>query len=269
MKTVPELLRLDGRTAVVTGGAGHLGLAIAEALAEAGAQVVLVDRDQAVCDAQADLLRRTKGMGAVALALAVDLGDPQAASTIVARTLESVGRLDILVNNAAFTGDSRLAGWAVPFPQQSLEAWDAAVRTNLTAPFLLVREAQEALAASGRGSIINVASIYGELGPDFSLYEGTAMANPAAYGASKGGLIQLTRHLATVLAPRIRVNAISPGGVERGQPAQFQERYRARTPLGRMATEEDVKGAVAFLASDAAAYITGQNLMIDGGWSVW
>jgi NAD(P)-dependent dehydrogenase (short-subunit alcohol dehydrogenase family) len=267
MKTVAQLLRLDGRVAVVTGGAGHLGLAIAEALVEAGARVVIVDRDQAACDARAQLLRES--MGGEVLGLGTDLADAQAVSAIVRHTLDRTGALDILVNNAAFTGDSRLAGWAVPFEDQTLEAWDAALRTNLSAPFLLAREARQALAASGHGTIINVASIYGTLGPDFSLYEGTAMANPAAYGASKGGLIQLTRYLATVMAPRVRVNALSPGGIERGQPSAFQARYRARTPLGRLATEEDLKGAVAFLASDAAAYVTGQNLMVDGGWSAW
>lgn len=267
MRTIQELLRLDGRVAVVTGGAGHLGLAIAEALAENGAQLVIVDRDAAACEARAVALRASKG--AEVLPLAIDLADPQAAATIVRRAVDHAGRLDIVVNNAAFTGDSRLAGWAVPFAEQTLEAWDAAMRTNLTAPFLLAREARQALTASGHGSIINVASIYGVLGPDFSLYAGTAMANPAAYGASKGGLVQLTRHLATVLGPSVRVNAVSPGGIERGQPAVFQERYRARTPLGRMGVEEDIKGAVAFLASDAAAYVTGQNLMVDGGWSAW
>lgn len=267
MRTVQELLRLDGRVAVVTGGAGHLGLAIAEALAENGARLVVVDRDAGACEARAGALRASKG--AEVLALPIDLADPQAAATVVRRTMDHAGRLDILVNNAAFTGDSRLAGWAVPFAEQTLEAWDAAMRINLTAPFLLAREAREALTASGHGSIINVASIYGVLGPDFSLYAGTAMANPAAYGASKGGLVQLTRHLATVLGPAVRVNAVSPGGIERGQAPAFQERYRARTPLGRMGVEEDIKGAVAFLASDAAAYVTGQNLMVDGGWSAW
>ena len=106
-------------------------------------------------------------------------------------------------------------------------------------------------------------------GPDFSLYEGTQMANPAAYGASKGGLDQLTRYLATALAPRVRVNTLSPGGIARQQPAVFAERYAARTPLGRMGTEEDVKGAIAFLASDASAYVTGQSVFVDGGWSAW
>jgi len=122
---------------------------------------------------------------------------------------------------------------------------------------------------SGTGSVINIASIYGMLGPDYSLYEGTAMGNPAAYAASKGGLIQLSRWLATTLAPAIRVNTITPGGVFRNQPDVFVERYKSRTPLGRMATEDDFRGAIAYLASDMSAYVTGQNLMVDGGWGAW
>ncbi len=113
------------------------------------------------------------------------------------------------------------------------------------------------------------ASIYGMVGPDFSLYAGTSMGNPAAYAASKGGLLQLTRYLATALAPRVRVNAITPGGIVRGQPPAFIERYVAKTPLGRMATEEDFKGAIAYLASDLSRYVTGQNLVVDGGWTAW
>ena len=140
---------------------------------------------------------------------------------------------------------------------------------NLTAPFVLVQACAGALAASGQGSVINISSIYGVVGPDMSLYTGTSMANPASYGASKGGLIQLTRWMATVMAPDVRVNAISPGGVWRGQPEAFHSRYVARTPLGRMANEEDLKGAAAFLSSDLSAYVTGHNLIVDGGWTAW
>ena len=122
---------------------------------------------------------------------------------------------------------------------------------------------------SGHGSVIFFSSIYGLVGPDMRLYEDTDMASPAGYPASKGGLLQLARYLATVLAPRIRVNTISPGGVWRNQPEAFHQRYVYRTPLGRMATEEDLKGAVAYLASDLSAYVTGQNLGVDGGWTAW
>jgi NAD(P)-dependent dehydrogenase (short-subunit alcohol dehydrogenase family) len=128
---------------------------------------------------------------------------------------------------------------------------------------------ESALRESGHGSVINVSSIYGVVGPNYGLYEGTALGNPGAYAASKGGVIQLTRWLATTLAPNVRVNCISPGGIERGQNEQFQDRYTALTPLKRMGREEDLKGAVAFLASDLSQYVTGQNLMVDGGWTAW
>ena len=125
------------------------------------------------------------------------------------------------------------------------------------------------LKAAEGASIINIASIYGMYGPDWRLYEGTSMGNPAAYGASKGGLIQLTRWLATTIAPSVRVNAISPGGVFRNQPEAFVQRYEAKTPLGRMATEDDFIGIIAFLASDLSKYVTGQNHLVDGGWGIW
>ena len=128
---------------------------------------------------------------------------------------------------------------------------------------------KDALAAGGHGSVINISSIYGLSGPDWRLYEGTSLGNPAAYAASKGGLIQMTRWLATTMAPKVRVNAIAPGGVFRNTPEPFLGRYISRTPLARMATEEDFMGAVAYLASDLSAYVTGQCLAVDGGWTAW
>jgi NAD(P)-dependent dehydrogenase (short-subunit alcohol dehydrogenase family) len=137
------------------------------------------------------------------------------------------------------------------------------------AAFALVQEARNALAASGRGSVILVSSTYGVVGPDFRIYEDTPIHHPLGYSASKGAIVQLTRALATALAPRVRVNALSPGGVKRGQPEIFVHRYESRTPLARMAREEDYKGAIAYLASDLSAYVTGQNLIVDGGWTAW
>ena len=265
MRTLQELFRLDGRVAIITGGAGHIGLACGEALAELGARIVVVDRELAACEARANDLAARFSVECVPLP--ADLGSPEACRDAIAATVARCGRLDILVNNAAYTGASGLAGYAVPFPDQSSEAWEAALRVNLTAPFVLAQTAFPEL-AKDRGAIINVGSIYGVVGPQPALYEGTAMGNPAAYGASKGGLAQLTRYLAIVMAP-VRVNCISPGGVARGQAPAFVERYVARTPLGRMAAEEDFKGAFAYLASPASAYVTGQELLVDGGWTAW
>ena len=258
-----DLTDLGGRTAVVTGGAGPLGAVLADALASAGARVVVVDIHPDPCAATADGL---PGRGHVAVP--ADLLDPQGLSTVV----EAVGRLgacDILVNNAAFTGTSGVPGYAVPFEEQTDESFAMALALNLTAPFSLTRRLAPLLRARGHGSVVNVSSIYGLVGPNMGLYEGTRMGNPAAYAASKGGLAQLTRYLSTVLAPEVRVNAFAPGGIARGQDDAFVERYERLTPLARMGTEDDFRGVVTWLASDASAYVTGQVIAVDGGWTAW
>jgi NAD(P)-dependent dehydrogenase (short-subunit alcohol dehydrogenase family) len=267
MRSLKDLMSLEGRAALVTGGAGHIGGAISEALLELGAGVVLADLDVAACE-MAAVRYCDNGFEKVRWEPA-DLSEETATRHLVHRAENHFGRLDIIVHSAAFVGTTRFPGWAEPFDRQSVGAWDAAMRVNLTAAFVMAQEALPALRASGHGSIIFISSTYGIVGPDFSLYEGTSMQNPVAYGASKGGLLQLAKYLATALAPEVRVNTLTAGGVERGQPELFQNRYRARTPLGRMATEEDFKGAVAYLASDLSKYVTGHNLVVDGGWTTW
>jgi NAD(P)-dependent dehydrogenase (short-subunit alcohol dehydrogenase family) len=266
MVTISALMSLKGRRALITGAAGGLGKIIVQTLAELGADLVLLDRVDTPISALADESKKTWGVDATFHYC--DLESQTDRDSLIA-TLKQEGQLDILINNAAFVGTSGLQGWGVPFAEQSVETWRRALEVNLTAAFHLCQGFTPLLQVSGHGSIINIGSIYGEYGPDWSLYAGTSMSNPAAYAASKGGLLQLTRWLSTTVAPRVRVNAISPGGIARGQPQGFVERYEARTPLGRMATEDDLRGVVAFLASDMAAYVTGQNLLIDGGWGVW
>ncbi|WP_395022785.1 SDR family oxidoreductase [Dongia sp.] len=263
MTRLSELMNLDGRVALVTGGTGHLGRVMVATLVEMGARVAVhglqPDEAEKVADAH----------GKACAPFPADLADQAAVVALPDAVKAKFGRLDILINNAAFVGTSALKGWAVPFQQQSVETWRRAIDVNLTAVFALTQAAALLLAESGCGSVINIASIYGLVGPDLSLYSGTALGNPAAYAASKGGLIQLTRWLATSLAPRVRVNALTPGGIARGQPPEFVERYVARTPLGRMGRENDMIGAVAYLASDLSAYVTGQNIVVDGGWTAW
>lgn len=249
-RTIRDLMDLEGRVALVTGGGGHIGAEIVSALAELGATVAVSDLGEGV-------------------AFPADLSDEEAVKALPGRVAEKYGRLDILVNSAAFVGTTDLQGWAVPFEEQSPETWRKALEVNLTSVFVLIQAAAPLLAASGRGSVVNIASIYGMTGPDMRIYEGTGMGNPAAYGVSKGGLLQLTRWLSTALAPKVRVNAVTPGGVLRGQAENFVHEYEKRVPLGRMAAEEDIKGAVAYLASDLSAYVTGQNLVVDGGWTAW
>lgn len=267
MKSIDSLMRLDGRVALITGGAGHLGRAMSLALAELGAAIAILDIDQAEGEAAAERLRADHGVPSTVLA--IDLMDEEQVRAVPGAVIERLGRLDILVNNAALVGTSQLAGWAVPFAEQNAATWRMALEVNLTAPFVLTQACREALVASGHGSVVNIGSVYGMSAPVTSLYAGTSLGNPAAYAASKGGLLQLTRWLATVLAPSVRVNAISVGGVWRNQPEEFVSRYVERTPLGRMATEEDLKGAIAYLASDLSAYVTGHNLVVDGGWTTW
>lgn len=267
MQSLSRLMDLSGRKALVTGGAGHIGLAVGEALVEQGACVSVLDLDESACRERAAVLCQLRGNSAVATP--GDLTDENSTRAAVQSAVQSLGGLDIIVHCAAYVGTTDIPGWVVPFEQQTVGAWDSAMRVNLTSAFVMVQEAKEAMSASGHGSVIFFISHFGLVGPDLRLYEGTSMGNPAAYAASKGGLLQLTRWLATVLAPDVRVNAITPGGVFRDQPEVFHQRYVSRTPLERMATEEDLKGAVAYLSSDLSAYVTGHNLVVDGGWTAW
>ena len=267
MKSVCELMDLRGRVALVTGGAGAIGSAICDALAELGSHIVILDIDESVCQAAAKRLRDVCDVDV--LPMAQNLTDERAMRLIPEQILKHLGRLDILVHCAAFIGESSLKGWVTPFEEQSLDTWRQAMEVNLNAPFVLTQACTPALSNSGHGVVINIGSIYGMVGPDMHLYEDTTLGNPAAYAASKGGLLQFTRWLATVLAPKVRVNAISLGGIRRRQPEVFQKRYVSKTPLNRMATEEDIKGAVGYLASDLSAYVTGHNLVVDGGWTAW
>ena len=267
MKSIKQLMDLTGRTALITGGAGYIGTAFCEALAEAGANIAVLDIATDRVQESASKLAATYSVKT--LGLTVNLSDEAAVVAAPKKIKDEMGSLDIVVNCAAFVGTSGLTGWVTPFEEQSVATWRAALETNLTACFALIQAATPFLRESGHGSVINIGSTYGVVGPDMSLYEGTAMGNPAAYAASKGGLTQLTRWLATTLAPNIRVNCISPGGIARGQDEKFVNRYKERTPMKRMGTEEDMKGALLYLASNLSAYVTGQNLLVDGGWTAW
>lgn len=265
MRDLKALMDMTGRRVLITGGAGHLGRTMGDSLAELGAEVILVDMPTAQTQSVADGIK--KRWGGIVTALDCDLESSKAREELAKRITPD--GLSVLVNNAAFVGTSGLDGWAAPFTDQSVETWRRALEVNLTATFHLSQLLSHALMNGPSGCIINIGSIYGLCAPDYGLYEDTSMANPAAYAASKGGIVQLTRWLSTTLAPQVRANVISPGGIARGQPSSFVERYRKRTPLNRMGVEEDFRGAIAYLASDASAYVTGQVLCVDGGWCVW
>ncbi|WP_067587615.1 SDR family oxidoreductase [Endozoicomonas ascidiicola] len=265
MSSLRQLSDMSNRVALITGGAGHLGLAMGEALAEAGTSVIIIDLNQAMIDKA--ITHLTNNYGGTHCGFLVDLSDEKAIASIPEWLSRSYEHLDVLINCAALVGSSELKGWATPFKQQEVGTWKKALDVNMTAAFSLIQYCLPLLERSQSPSIINVSSIYGVAGQKMALYSGMDYLTPAAYAASKGALVQLTKYLATVLAP-IRTNCISPGGIERGQDEAFQERYKQLTPLGRMACEGDFKGACHFLASDLSRYITGQNIIVDGGWSL-
>ena len=266
MRTLHSLMSLKGRTALVTGACGFLGKAICETLIEQECNLVLLDLPGSNFLAITDTIPVESEI--TALVIEVDLEDINSRNSAIKKVLQDSDNLNILINAAALVSANSLKGWATEFKDQSIETWDRAMSVNLSSVFHLTRDLAPLLSISGNGSIINIGSIYGVAAPDYSLYAGTNMGNPAAYAASKGGLIQLTRWLSTTLAKEIRVNSISPGGIFRDQPNEFVSKYEDRAPLGRMGTEEDFKGIIAYLSSDLSAYVTGQNILVDGGWTV-
>jgi len=267
MTRISELINQSGRTARVTGAAGGLGKVFSHTLAELNSNLILIDRNSAELMPLKNDLQKAYGIEVEVQIL--DLENQESRTDVCESIIKSKKSLDILVNNAAFVGSNSLEGWREEFEMQSTDTWRRAFEVNLTAVFDLCRDLSSKIRESKHGSIINIASIYGSHGPDWRIYDGTGMGNPAAYAASKGGLLQLTRWLSTTLAPSIRVNAIAPGGIFRDQPEEFVQRYSSKVPMSRMATEDDLRGAVAYLASDLSAYVTGQVLFVDGGFGVW
>lgn len=265
-RSFEALARLDGRVVVMTGGAGCIGQVAAAGLAEQGAHVVVIDRDvEVVGEVVAELVRS----GGAATAMALDLEDEEQVLSVAPKVLAAVGRIDSVVHLASLVNAEPLPGWTSDVVEQSTATWRRALEVNLTAAFTLTRECVPALRASGSASVVFTGSTYGRVGPDWGVYEGTDMGNSAAYAVTKGGVAQMARWFATTLAPQVRVNTLTPGGVERGQPESFVERYAARTPMGRMAVEEDYKGAIVYLVSDLSRYVTGHDLVVDGGWTAW
>lgn len=263
--SVQELLSLKDRTALIVGGAGLLGSEIAFALAEQGATVLLAGRDAGRCNHRADEIMQ-KVKGSRARGLSIDITDRAAIKAGVAEAARLTDGFHILVN----------CGWSGrknTFESISDEDWDRDIEVSLNGVFRTVKAAAPILAAR-RGVILNIASMYGHVAPDPGLYDSSRFANPPSYGAAKAGVIQLTRYLATFLAPQgIRVNCISPGpfpfeATQKENP-DFILRLAAKNPLKRIGRPHELKGVAALLCSDASSYMTGQNIAVDGGWTVW
>ena len=266
MRTVQQLMDMSGRTVLITGATGNLGQHMVETIAELNGNLILVDRPDSNYSI---LLEKLKIYKCNIECIECDLESDNHRTEMVHKINNLNLPVNVLINNAAFGGTTDLQGWVAPLEGQTIKTWRRAMEVNLTAAFDLSKSLLPKLKKNRNGSIINISSIYGSSSPVHSMYEGTKMGNPAAYSVSKGGLIQLTRWLSTTIAPDVRVNTVSPGGVFRNQPEQFVSKYEERTPLGRMATEEDFKGIIAYLASDMSKYVTGQNINVDGGWTTW
>lgn len=256
-QTVLDMFKLDGRVAVVTGGAGKFGRQIAEALAEAGAKTFMASRNLDALEAQAQTFRDA---GLDVTALQLDQSDEASVKQLLDAIVERTGRVDILVNNAVARP---MLSWDAPIAD-----WEESMRVNATGIFLMTRVFGEHMAEHNGGSIIMVGSMYGMVSHDLALYEGLGMGGIPDYNFHKAGMINLGRFVASELGPRgVRCNTISPGGLFGGQKNAFVERYEKRTFLGRMANQTDLKGIIVYLASDASAYVTGTNIPVDGGYT--
>lgn len=268
-----DSFKLDGKTAIVTGGAGILGQHFCAGLADAGANVAVVDINFE--GAQSAVTRIKERYSGKAVAFKCDITSEQSVINMVQAVVKEFGEINILHNNAAGKS-SNLDAFFADFESYELDQWKEIMSTNLDGMFLVAKHVGKVMKEQGKGgSIIQTASIYGVMGPDQRIYEGSyyldrQINSPAIYSASKAGVIGLTKYLATYWAKDgIRVNTITPGGVESGQNDTFKQNYSNRIPMGRMAQPEEKVGALIYLASDASSYVTGQNLIVDGGLSAW
>ncbi len=282
MTGLPEQFDLSDRVAVVTGGAGLLGAEFCRTLADAGAQVIVADIDGKVAEALADSLNEARPIskdqagGVRALGVATDVTERESVLEMVDATLRHFKQLDILVNSAALDpkfDPENIGKHTNSFEDLPLDVWRQALDVNLTGMFLCCQAAAVPMLDRGRGTMINICSIYGMVGPDQRLYQQAGQPikyKPAHYSVTKAGVLGLTRYLATYYAGKnIRVNALTPGGVYNDHSESFVKAYASRAVLGRMARKDEMNGALLYLASEASAYMTGANLVVDGGWTAW
>ena len=278
IRSIKKLFDLTGRVAVITGGAGMLGMQHSAAIAEAGGHAVIADLfEDAVTRSAAEI---TSAYGVEAFGVRVDITAKSQVQDMIDAITRKFGRIDILINNAALTvkgGSQNAKDFFARFEDYPVALWEKALQVNLTGMFLCCQAVGKIMVAQRSGVILNVASDVGNISPDHRIYEGEVNPHtgepfntPIAYATTKAGVINFTRYLATYWADkRIRVNCISPGGVYAGHGPGFVRKVSERIPLGRMARVDEYQGTILFLVSDASSYMTGANLIVDGGRTAW
>ena len=264
-----ENFSVKGKVIVITGALGILGTTYTKGFSQAGANVVVVDLDSVLCHQRASEI--VEEYETEPLGIGCDITNREEVEELAREVVSKYGSVDVLVNNAVIQTEHFFA----PFEEYPTEDWDKVMKVNVTGMFLCSQIVAREMEKKKSGSIINIASIYGVVAPDQRIYEEAVyqerqINTPLVYSVSKGAVISLTRYLAAYLAKyNIRVNTVTPGGVYSGQNEIFVKKYSERCPLGRMAKPEEVFNAVYFLASDASSYITGHDLVADGGWTIW
>ncbi len=262
-----NLFDLTGKIALITGGAGLLASEHAIALAEYGAKVIISDVNVDSCNQKKEKL---KEIGVEVEVMQLDVTSKDNWNTVVNQIIEKHNHIDILVNNAGFTNQSKTSSFDKSFENFPLEDWNAIMNVNLTGTFLGCQVVGAQMLKQKKGSIINIASLYGVVSPNHKMYPGTGISQPVAYSVSKHGVVSLTKYLATLWAENgIRVNSLTPGGIFNGHDGLFLERFKNLNPIGRMSDKSELRGGIVYLASEASSHVVGHNLIIDGGWTAW
>jgi len=274
MKKIKQLFNLSNRNIIIAGGAGQIGFAFVEILVDAGATVIIADIDDDMAREKCVLSTIVKENRERVIIKKIDVSDTESIDAFYNDITNEFGKLYGLVNVFHFKGNTRKldtgSNFFAGFDTYPEEAWDAVHDINLKGSFLMSQKALPLLENNTQGVIVNISSTYGIVSANKSIYGNSGINSPVAYATSKAALLNLTRYMATHLADKnIRVNCLSPGGVFNNQSEEFLKNYTEKTPLGRMAIAEDYQGAILYLLSDASSYMTGANLVVDGGWTAW
>lgn len=263
----PNLFDLTNRVAIITGGGGLLASEHAIALHAYGAKIILADINTENCNAA---IKKLEVEGVTAIAKHCDVTSKESWQQLLDEVVNEFGSIDILINNAGFTNQSKSANYDATFENFPLDDWNTIMNVNLTGTFLGCQVIGKQMLLQGKGSIINIASLYGVVSPNHNIYPGTGISQPVAYSVSKHGVVALTKYVATLWASKgVRVNALTPGGIFNNHGGLFLERFQHLNPIGRMSDKSELRGGIVYLASDASSHVVGHNLIIDGGWTAW